>query len=55
MDIMYQMMHDEKKFGLDLKSEQLLNGNLPDTKNNTRSELLSKVAADLEAARKFSK
>ena len=53
MDIMYQMMYDEKKFGLDKKTDELL-GTKPEL-NGTRSELLAKVAADLEAATKMSK
>ena len=53
LDIMYQMMYDEKKFRLDQKSDELM-GPQKDM-NATRSELLARVAADLEAARKMSR
>ena len=53
LDIMYQMMYDEKKFRLDQKSDELM---APQKDMNaTRSELLARVAADLEAARKMSR
>lgn len=53
LDIMYQMMYDEKRFRLDQKTDEIM-GNSKDM-NATRSELLAKVAADLEAAKKMSK
>lgn len=53
LDIMYQMMYDEKKFGLDKKTDELLDPKID--MNATRSELLARVAADLEAAGKMSR
>jgi hypothetical protein len=50
---MYQMMYDEKKFGLDKKTDELLDPKID--MNATRSELLARVAADLEAAGKMSR
>ena len=55
-DIMYQIMHDERHFGLDVMTQDLLQ----DDKNKefllqTRSDLLKKVADDLERARQMTR
>jgi len=53
---MYQIMHDERHFGLDVRTQDLLQ----DDKNKefllqTRSDLLKKVADDLERARQMTR
>jgi glutaredoxin 2 len=45
-------MYDEKKFGLDKKTDELMNCT---DMNKTRSELLARVAADLEKAKRLQK
>lgn len=51
MDIMFQMMYDEKRFGLDKKQEMLYGQDSSDPKNRTRAKLLRQVEEDLKKAR----
>ena len=53
-DILYQMIIDEQRYGLDKKTAQLLeDGKDKNFMMQTRSDLLKKVAEDLERARKM--
>lgn len=53
-DILYQMIIDEKKFGLDKKTTDILQiGKDKEFMMQTRSDLLRKVADDLERARQL--
>ena len=55
MDIMFQMMYDEKRFGLDKKQEVLYGRNVDDPMQKTRAKLLQQVEEDLAKARRLTK
>lgn len=50
MDIMYQMMYDEMKFGLDKKLDKILSEEDQALMNKTRKELLQDVENELMKA-----